>query len=61
MFKGPFNPPSPLEIKYDDEDYPDVPVSNKNKTGWYWFGGIAGKNPDSKLAMEEAFDKLSSR
>ncbi|XP_043285189.1 diphthine--ammonia ligase isoform X2 [Venturia canescens] len=57
---GPFHPPSPLEIKYDDEDYPDVPVSNKNKTGWYWFGGIAGKNPDSKLAMEEALDKLSN-
>ncbi|KAK0158772.1 hypothetical protein PV328_009726 [Microctonus aethiopoides] len=57
---GPFNPPSPTEIKYDDEDYPDMPVSNKNKTGWFWFGGITSKNDDAKLAMEEALDKLSS-
>lgn len=50
-----------MGVEYDDADYPDVPMSNKNKTGWYWFGGIAGHNPDSKLAMEEALDKLSSR
>ncbi|XP_046749065.1 diphthine--ammonia ligase [Diprion similis] len=57
---GQFNPPSPMEIMYDDEDYPDVPVSNRNQTGWFWFGGVVGKNPDPKLATEEALDKLSN-
>ncbi|XP_020711460.2 diphthine--ammonia ligase isoform X1 [Athalia rosae] len=57
---GQFNPPSPMEIMYDDEDYPDVPVSNKNQTGWFWFGGVVGKNSDPKLATEEALDKLSN-
>lgn len=60
-FSGQFNPPSPMEIVYDDEDYPDVPVSNRNQTGWFWFGGVVGKNSDPKLATEEALDKLSSR
>ncbi|OAD60574.1 ATP-binding domain-containing protein 4 [Eufriesea mexicana] len=55
-----FNPPSPMEILYEEEDYPDVPVVNRNQTGWFWFGGIAGKHPDAKSAMREALEKLSS-
>ncbi|KOX77844.1 Meiotically up-regulated 71 protein [Melipona quadrifasciata] len=57
---GQFNPPSPMEILYEEEDYPDVPVVNRNRTGWFWFGGIAGKHPDAKSAMREALEKLSS-
>ncbi|XP_031835825.1 uncharacterized protein LOC116428379 isoform X2 [Nomia melanderi] len=57
---GQFNPPSPMEILYEEEDYPDIPVVNKNQTGWFWFGGIAGKHPDPKSAMREALEKLSS-
>ncbi|XP_031368007.1 diphthine--ammonia ligase isoform X3 [Apis dorsata] len=57
---GQFNPPSPMEILYEEEDYPDVPIVNKNQTGWFWFGGIAGKHPDAKSAMREALEKLSS-
>lgn len=50
-----------MEVIYEKEDYPDNPTVNKNQSGWYWFGGIAGKNPDPINAMEEALDKLSSR
>ncbi|XP_076385210.1 uncharacterized protein LOC100877901 isoform X4 [Megachile rotundata] len=57
---GQFNPPSPMQILYEEEDYPDVPVVNRNQTGWFWFGGIAGKHPDAKSAMREALEKLSS-
>ncbi|KAH0562772.1 diphthine--ammonia ligase [Cotesia glomerata] len=57
---GPLNPPSPTEIKYDNDDYPDIPISNRNQNGWYWFGGITSKNDDSQQAMEEALDKLSN-
>ncbi|XP_026675302.1 diphthine--ammonia ligase isoform X2 [Ceratina calcarata] len=57
---GQFNPPSPMEILYEEEDYPDAPVVNRNQTGWFWFGGIAGKNPDAKSAMREALEKLSN-
>lgn len=55
---GQLNPPSPMEIAYQEEDYPDVPTVNKNQTGWYWFGSIVGKNPEPKLAMAEALDSL---
>ena len=55
---GQLNPPSPVEIMYEEEVYPDVPCVNKNQTGWYWFGSIVGKNPDPKLAMAEALDSL---
>lgn len=58
---GHFNPPSPVQVLYEEEDYPDIPVINKNRTGWFWFGGIAGKHSDAKSAMEEALEKLSSR
>nr|XP_034189811.1 diphthine--ammonia ligase isoform X3 [Osmia lignaria] len=57
---GQFNPPSPMQILYEEEDYPDVPVVNRNQTGWFWFGGIAGKHPDAKSAMREALEKLSN-
>ncbi|XP_012275518.1 diphthine--ammonia ligase isoform X2 [Orussus abietinus] len=57
---GQFNPPSPMEIVYEEEDYPDMATSNKNQNGWAWFGGIVGKHPVAKLAMEEALDKLSN-
>ncbi|XP_076639743.1 uncharacterized protein LOC143351759 [Colletes latitarsis] len=57
---GQFNPPSPMEILYEEEDYPDIPVVNKNQTGWFWFGGVAGKHPDAKSAMREALEILSS-
>ncbi|XP_044020531.1 diphthine--ammonia ligase isoform X2 [Aphidius gifuensis] len=57
---GNFNVASTFEMKCNEEDYPDMPVSNRNKTGWYWFGGIVGKNIDCQLAMEEALDKLSN-
>lgn len=50
-----------MEILYEEEDYPDAPVVNKNQTGWFWFGGIAGKHADAKSAMREALEKLSSR
>ncbi|KAL0101093.1 hypothetical protein PUN28_018744 [Cardiocondyla obscurior] len=55
-----FHPPSPMEILYEEEDYPDAPVVNRNQTGWFWFGGIVGKHPDVTSAMEEALEKLSS-
>lgn len=48
-------------MKYDEEIYPDIPMANRSKTGWHWFGGIIGKDSDTKIAMEEALDKLSSR
>ncbi|XP_043492423.1 diphthine--ammonia ligase isoform X1 [Polistes fuscatus] len=57
---GHFNPPSPVQVLYEEEDYPDVPVINKNQTGWFWFGGIAGKHSDVKSATKEALEKLSS-
>lgn len=57
---GQFNPPSPMQILYEEDIYPDVPVSNKNQCGWHWFGGITGTHPEPKLAMHEAMDKLSS-
>lgn len=57
-----FDPPSPMEILYDkDENYPDVPIMNTNGTGWFWFGGITGKQSDPKSSMKEALEKLSSR
>lgn len=57
---GHLYPPSPLQILYEEEDYPDIPVVNKNQTGWFWFGGIVGKHLEAKHAMEEALEKLSS-
>lgn len=50
-----------MEILYEEEDYPDAPLVNRNQTGWYWFGGIAGKHPDVSAAVEEALEKLSSK
>lgn len=50
-----------MDILYEEEDYLDTPVVNKNQTGWFWFGDIAGKHPDAKSAMQEALEKLSSR
>lgn len=58
---GQFHPPSPMEILYEEEDYPDVPTVNRNQTGWFWFGGIVGKHPDVTPAVEEALEKLSSK
>lgn len=58
---GHFNPPSPMEILYEEENYPDTPIVKKNQRGWFWFGGIVGKHPDVTSAMEEALEKLSSR
>lgn len=58
---GQVNPPSPMEIVCDEEEYPDVPTSNKNQNGWFWFGGIAGLNQNPKEAMKEALEKLGSR
>ncbi|CAK9832233.1 Diphthine--ammonia ligase [Anthophora retusa] len=61
-----FNLSRPVEVLYEEkilyekEDYPDVPVVNKNQTGWFWFGGIAGKHPNVSSAMKEALKKLSS-
>ncbi|XP_014468532.1 PREDICTED: diphthine--ammonia ligase [Dinoponera quadriceps] len=57
---GPFNPPSPMEILYEEEDYPDAPTVNRNQKGWFWFGGIAGKRPDVTSSVEEALGKLST-
>ncbi|XP_063978343.1 uncharacterized protein LOC135163095 [Diachasmimorpha longicaudata] len=57
---GSFSPPSPMESKCDDEVYPDIPMANRSKTGWHWFGGIIGKSSDTKVAVEEALDKLSN-
>lgn len=60
-YTGPFNPPSPMEILYEEEDYPDAPTVNRNQRGWFWFGGIIGKRPDVTSSVEEALEKLSSR
>ncbi|CAK9817189.1 Diphthine--ammonia ligase [Anthophora plagiata] len=63
---GQFNLSRPMKVLYEEkilyekEDYPDVPVVNKNQTGWFWFGGIAGKHPNVRSAMKEALKKLSS-
>ncbi|XP_058799518.1 uncharacterized protein LOC131669005 [Phymastichus coffea] len=53
------SPSSLTEIICETKEYPDVPSTNKNQTGWYWFGSIVGKNPDAKLAMSEALDSLT--
>ncbi|XP_066584188.1 uncharacterized protein [Prorops nasuta] len=56
---GDSSPPSPIGILYEEE-YPDLSAVNRNNTGWFWFGGIIGKDPDAKTATEETLDKLSS-
>lgn len=60
-FAGQFHPPSPMEILYEEEDYPDMPTVNRNQLGWFWFGGIIGKHPDVVPAVEEALEKLNSK
>ncbi|XP_014218144.1 diphthine--ammonia ligase [Copidosoma floridanum] len=55
---GQINLPSAMEVTYKKEEYPDRPRMSKNQTGWYWFGNIVGKNPEPKLAMAEALDRL---